>query len=132
MTPAQVELYNGKEYLLEGNGPDQWGCWFLLRHCLAEYFGVTMPLAPIGDEKACLELYTGKVRTGEWKVVPYPQHGDPVLMRGGILPHVGLFLDIDGGGILHALEDVGVTFSSLGACYDMGFGNLKFYRVVNK
>lgn len=129
MTPAEIGLYNGKDYRIDGNGPDEWGCWFLLRHVLRTHYGVQLPLAPVGDQEACRELYAARVRSGEWVPVEFPEDGDPVLMRGGLLPHVGIYLSNDDGGVLHALEEHGVVFSTLGQCRTIGFGNLKFFRI---
>lgn len=131
MTPEQVSNYLGKEYRRDGDGPEEWGCWYLLRHCLREYYGVILPLAPVGDLEACRGIYSSRVRSGAWIPVSTPEDGSPVLMRGGREPHVGLYLDIDGGGILHSLEDVGVVFSTPQSCAAMGFCELKFYKVKN-
>lgn len=123
--------YLGKGYRRDGQGPDEWGCWYLLRHCLSEHFDTKLPLAPLGDLRGCKELYSSRVRSGSWVAIKEPLHGSPTLMRGGREPHVGLYLDIDGGGILHSLEGVGVVFTTIQACHAMGFCDLKFYKVVN-
>ncbi|CPK74677.1 Uncharacterised protein [Bordetella pertussis] len=58
-----------------------------------------------------------------------PEHGDGVLLRAGNDPHVGIYLDLDGGGVLHAMEGRGVIFSPMRALVTMGFSQPTFYRI---
>lgn len=130
MTPADVELYLGLPHEFGATGPEAFDCWNLLRHLRRAYFNSDMPDAPIGDKEACLALFTARCRAGEWQKVDAPQHGDPACLRGGMAPHVGIYLDIDGGGVLHSLEKVGVIWTRRGNLMNLGFPKTTFYRVI--
>lgn len=129
MNAEDAAKYIGKPHKPGGEGPDAYDCWHLLRHLQATYFNVEMPIAPIGDEDACLALFKDKVSTGDWSVLALPEHGCGALLRGGRWPHVGIYLDIDGGGILHALEGPGIVWTKLSSLRVMGFGRTTYYRV---
>lgn len=129
MNAAQAQEYIGLPWASDGVGPDAYNCWNLLRHLLDEYFNRHLPEAPVGDEEACRLIHAECIANGSWEVVQFPQHGDAVLMKDGSNPHVGLYLDIDGGGILHSMEGVGVVFTPLQSLRRVGFGRVKYYRI---
>ena len=131
MTQSEVLLYLGLPYTKTGFGPDSYNCWGLLIHIQKTYFNTEMPLAPLGDEVACLNLFKTKTECGEWIQTKEPKHGDCVLLKGGRNPHVGIYLDFDGGGVLHSLEGMGVIYSRLRELNHQGFGRTKFYKIVN-
>lgn len=129
MNAEQAFAYIGKPHKPGAEGPDAYDCWHLMRHIKKEYFGVEMPIAPIGDEAACLELFKAKTDSGDWVNITMPEHGDCALLRGGMWPHVGIYLAIDGGGVLHALEGHGVVWTRMSRLRALGFGRTTFYRV---
>jgi len=128
MNAADVNRYIGLPWRLGARGPDAYDCWGLLRHCRAVYFADSIPDVELGDQARA--LYAHKMRSGQWRIVSTPEHGDGVLLRHGNDPHVGLYLDLDGGGVLHALEGCGVVFTALAALKPLGFGRPTFYRVA--
>jgi len=130
MSAAEFIPYIGLPYLPNGRGPDAYDCWGLLRHIQARHFNTPMPEVPIGDAEATRQIFETKVNMGDWVAVDMPRHGDGVLLRGGRHPHVGVWLDIDSGGVLHAMENIGVIFSHPRALPALGFGRIKFYRIL--
>jgi cell wall-associated NlpC family hydrolase len=126
MTADQVVPYLGLRWEAGARGPDAFDCWGLLLAVRAAHFGGGVPDTAFGD--AARELYTEKMRSGSWEVVPTPTHGDGVLMREGDQPHVGIYLDIDGGGILHCEQGRGVVFTDLRSLRVMGYVP-KWYRI---
>lgn len=130
MTADQARKYIGLPWVAGGRGPEAYDCWGLLKHCRDTYFDVGLPDAPIGDEAACRQLFATKSERGDWTPVAIPEHGDPALLRGGRSPHVGIYLDIDGGGILHSLEGHGIIFTYVARLRSLGFGRTTFYRVI--
>ncbi|MBD4208184.1 peptidoglycan endopeptidase [Xanthomonas citri pv. citri] len=128
MKPADVIPYIGLPWKSGATGPDEYDCWGLLRHIQLQYFGIVLPLIVVGDESGCRDMFDEKINNREWVPVVTPRHGDGVLLRGGDLPHVGVYLDLDGGGILHALEGVGVVFTHARSLPAMGFGRTTYYR----
>lgn len=111
-------------------GPDTFNCWGLLYYVQQNYFKIQMPMAPLGDAQACKELFNTKLSTGDWVRLEQPLHGCGALMRGGETPHVGIYLDIDGGGILHAMEGVGVIWTPVYKLRSLSFGRTQYYRLI--
>lgn len=129
MNAQQVIQYIGLPHEDGATGPYAYDCWGLLRHVQQAYFGIVMPIAPIGDVDACLAMYEDEMASGRWRTVEVPEHGDGVLLRGGRLPHVGTWLDIDGGGILHSLSGSGVIYSNARNTKLLGFARVTYYRL---
>lgn len=128
MKATDVVTYIGLPWRAGATGPDEYDCWGLLRHIEAVYFNVYLPQILVGDEAACREMFDVKINSHEWESVQYPRHGDGVLLRGGSSPHVGVWLDFDGGGILHAIEKHGVIFTQPRGLVSLGFGRSAYYR----
>ncbi|CAK7070398.1 MAG: hypothetical protein KER_03096 [Kerstersia gyiorum] len=127
MTADDVNRYIGLGWRLGARGPDLYDCWGLLLHCRATYFTGGIPEVEFGD--AARDLHLHKLRSGEWEIVKVPQHGDGVLLRDGNDPHVGIYLDLDGGGVLHAAEGKGVVFSAMRDLNYLGYARPTFYRI---
>jgi cell wall-associated NlpC family hydrolase len=126
---SEFAQYIGKPWVAGGTGPEEFDCWGLLTHVAREHFGRKLPgiMGLTEDERR--EAYRRGLEGGLWRLVEHPQHGDAVLLRGGSSPHVGVYLDIDGGGVLHALEGVGVIFSRRVVLPTQGYGRVQFYRL---
>lgn len=129
MNAEQASKYIGLPWKIDGNGPEAWNCWNLARYILLKYFDKEIPFVDLESDDVPA-LYREKMDQGSWVVREKPEHGFGVLLKGGMHPHVGVFLDIDGGGVLHSLEGAGVVFTPLSALRMLGFGNVKFYEVV--
>lgn len=127
MTPAQINQYIGLPWVAGGRGPDAFDCWGLLRYLQREHFGRGLPEIPeFGDTARA--MYQVQMSSGAWEIVAQPEHGAGVLMRGGDDPHVGVWLDCEGGGVLHAMERVGVIWTPYRSLRLIGFSRLKYYR----
>ena len=64
-----------------------------------------------------------------WKKVGKPKDGNAVLLAHASYPsHVGVWLDIDSGGVLHCVKGSGVLFSSLSNLKLSGWGKIEFYE----
>lgn len=129
MTPADVNEYIGLPWESGACGPDAYNCWGLLKVVQEVHFGVSMPYLVMGDEVGIRAAYSDKMRSGEWQIVAEPSHGDGVLLRAGTHPHVGVWLDIDGGGVLHSLEGSGVIFTLRSNLNALGFGSSQYYKL---
>jgi hypothetical protein len=73
-------------------------------------------------------MYQERMTSHAWEIICAPEHGAGVLMRGGDDPHVGIWLECDGGGVLHAMERVGVIWTPRQTLRLIGFSRLKYYR----
>jgi len=64
----------------------------------------------------------------QWRVVDRPVHLGPVLLAHINHPfHVGVFLDVDGGVLLHCQIGTGVTVDSLMALRHAGWRRMTYY-----
>lgn len=130
-----AEQYIGKPWRLGTSGPDTFDCWGLVRAVLGEHFGIAVPVIEIPD---CAGLAVVREATKQlaqhpelarWQAVAVPRAGDGVKMSCARDPwHVGLWLDVDGGGVLHCLEGPGVIFSSPAALKAAGWGRVTYWR----
>lgn len=114
----------------DANGENgQFNCWGLLRDVQHRFFGIDLPPTSLGDAMAA--LYGKKMTSGDWVVVDEPFHGAGVLMRAGAEPHCGVWLDFDGGGVLHCERGAGIRWQRGQDLRVSGYSNLKFYRFLN-
>ena len=107
----------GRPWIAGGRGPDAFDCWGLVRFCWRERFGIEVPEISVdaADLRAVLAGFRDHPERRRWcRVEPAREparEGDGVLMRQSRYPvHVGLWLAVDGGGVLHAVRDSGVVF----------------------
>ena len=109
----------GRPWVAGGRGPATFDCWGLVRWCWRARFGIEAPEIPVdaADLRAVLTGFRDHPERRRWLRVECPREraceGDGVLMRQSRHPvHVGLWLAVDGGGVLHAVRDGGVVFQS--------------------
>ena len=107
----------GRPWVAGGRGPDVFDCWGLARWCWRERFGIEVPEIPVdaANLRAVLAGFRDHPERQRWRRVErapeQPREGDAVLMRQSRHPvHVGIWLNVDGGGVLHAARDIGVVF----------------------
>ena len=131
MSPDDIGWYiRSFQYGENATGEDGLlNCWGLLRHVQARHFGIDLPTVSLGD--ALAHLYDERMTSGAWQIVPEPFHGAGVLMRDGQEPHCGVWLDIEGGGVLHCVRGIGVRWQKPLALHMSGYSRLKFYRFDN-
>lgn len=68
-----------------------------------------------------------------WTPTGTPTEGDAVLMAHSKFPsHVGIWIESDGGGVLHCQEGTGVIFSTRQALSKNGWAHVRYYRHVSK
>jgi hypothetical protein len=84
-----------------------------------DLFGRDLPAVLIDDHLSAATLvrtFHGHAERQRWMQVAQPVNGAVVLMsRPGSRSrsiHAGVYLDLDGGGVLHADEEAGVTYDS--------------------
>lgn len=131
MNVEQMNEYIGIPWKKDGNGPDAYNCWTFLAHMQRVHFGVEMPLVTPGDAAGSAAVHEARLRSGEWVIVKQPKHGDGCLLKGGMSPHVGLYLDIENGGVLHCMEGAGVVFTPFNDLSRSGYARAIFYRLKN-
>ncbi len=115
-------------------GPDAYNCGTFARHLQAAHFGrVLPPLFGVDEDNlraVCREFASAEKMAAEygWHPVDRPRHGDLALMAHASHPsHIGVWLDIDGGGLLHCLQGAGVVYSTLSSLRLSGWGKITYY-----
>lgn len=115
--------------------PDGLHCWELVRRCQSEVFGRTLPAVMAAPENklALARLMAARHDYKGWCAVMAPAHGAVVFMtRKGHGPsraacHAGVYLALDGGGVLHTDDPHGVVFEPLVALRARNWADLSFF-----
>jgi cell wall-associated NlpC family hydrolase len=104
--------YIGTPWSATGEGPESYHCWAFVRHVQAVRFGRTLPAIPNPEDLlAQARVFRAHPERARWRRVERPEEGDCVLLRRARYPvHVGVWIAIDGGGVLHCSQDSGVVF----------------------
>lgn len=110
---AFVNSLIGRPYKVGAQGPEVFDCWSLTRHVQRHLYGRELPAFQAPDDaglQAIAGFIAGHPERRRWRPVPCAIDGALVSMfRMGIGHHIGTFLDLDGGLVLHALPACGVT-----------------------
>lgn len=130
---SEFEQYIGLPWMEGANGPTAWDCMAFAAHLQREHFGVDMPRITIPDYNDVRELVllnsTHKEQEN-WREVKTPRQGDLVLVRSPL--HYGVWLDLDGGGVLHCVRGQGVVWTKGASWASSGFGRKVFLRHKSK
>ena len=126
-----AEKYVGRPWVAGGRGPDAFDCWGLFRWIQRHHYGCEVPEVPVdaGDLRGIVQTFNGHPERRRWERVHVPCDGDGVLMRRSRHPvHVGIWLDVDGGGVLHCAQGIGVVFQKSADLVLGGWRIEGFYR----
>jgi cell wall-associated NlpC family hydrolase len=125
-----ASAYVGLPWAADGEGPGSFHCWALVRHVQRERFDRDLPAIPNPDDLLTIaRSFRDHPERRRWNLVETPQEGDCVLMRQARYPvHVGVWLDVDGGRVLHVVRDKGVVAQSLMSLAAHGWRIEGFYR----
>lgn len=116
-----------------GRNPDAFDCLGFFRYVQAKYYGraVSDIIVDAHDLRAVIKTFETHPERQRWQPTQHPQDGDAVLMRRSRHPvHVGLWLGVDGGGVLHCAEKWGVVFQDLKGLAINGWSVAGYYRHV--
>lgn len=126
----------GKPWVSGARGPDSFDCWGLLAWVYQTELGIILPDFPSLDPKntrevaSCVkeELTPG----GIWQQIPIPVHLCAVgIASNQFIHHVGLWLNMDGGTVLHCRDKVGVVAQSRVSLRQIGLNRLTYYTYVS-
>lgn len=122
---TEFDKYIGIPWEHGANGPDAFDCAAFASKVLSEQFGKILPHVAVP-----LENESGGHCTmpdgGVWQVVDIPQHGD-LCMVSFPRAHCGVWLENDGGGVLHCLPGCGAVFTKN---KDWRYGKRQYLRPV--
>ena len=122
--------YIGTPWEAGAQGPDSFDCMAFFRHVQERHFGVHMPeiIAPDYEKPEVLvALFAHHKERQRWTKVGAPKHGCAVLVHRPM--HIGVWLDIDGGGVLHCVRGVGVVFTGDSSWPVSGFGRKEYFEL---
>ena len=121
--------YIGTPWSPHGEGPDNFHCWAFFCLIQKTHYGRTVP--PVVNPRTQAKMFRAHVERKRWVWVEVPLDGDGVLMRQSRVPvHVGTWLEVDGGGILHCAEGAGVVFQRPDALALNGWRVEGYYRFL--
>lgn len=123
--------YIGKPWGNGAQGPTAFDCWALVRHVQREHYGRDLPIIQIDADNDAERnaAFDGHPEKSRWQLVETPLDGDCVLThRGRQIDHVGLYLELDGGRVLHAIRGSGVVCTALPVLARLGWHPVEFYR----
>jgi hypothetical protein len=130
---SEFSQYIGMPWAEGAVGPDAFDCMSFNRMVQREHFGIEMPVITVpdyGDSCSLVEMMRGHEERNNWLRVPSPQHGDMVLVHRPM--HYGVWIDLDGGGVLHCVRGIGVCFTKDAVWRFSGFGRREYFRHVSK
>jgi hypothetical protein len=120
--------YIGTPWEAGAQGPQAYDCMSFFRLIQARHFGIQVPaiIAPdYEDHTVLVELFGNHAERSRWQRVDRPRHGDAVIIHKPM--HIGTWLEIDGGGVLHCVRGAGVVFTSDSSWRMSGFGRREYY-----
>ena len=129
--PMAFADYIGTPWAAGAQGPQAYDCMAFFRMVQAAHFGIAVPpiIAPdYDDPTALVSLFQGHAERTRWARIDRPEHGCAVLVHRPM--HIGTWLQIDGGGVLHCVRGAGVVFTHDAAWAVSGFGRREFFRHV--
>lgn len=110
-------------------------CWGLVQEVYKDELGIV--LSPIiTDAKSIKNVYSEFSRNSNYsqlqEVSKLQDMSIVVLSQGKYPSHVGLWTDVDGGGIIHNLQDVGVIFQKITELKISGWQVLSIWEYKGK
>ena len=123
--------YIGRPWVAGARGPESFDCWGFFLWVQRAHFGRDLPEIPVDalNLRCVLTTFRDHPERLRWDPVSAPQQGDAVLMRQARHPmHVGVWLDVDGGAILHCAQSAGVVFQNMTSLGGHGWQVEGFYR----
>ncbi len=125
-----ASTYIGLPWSAQGEGPNSFHCWSFVRHIQNAHFGRSLPEIPNPEDLLALaRAFRDHPERQRWNLVNKAASGDCVLLRQARYPvHVGVWLDVDDGGVLHCSRDFGVVFQRPDALVLLGWKIEGFYR----
>ena len=125
MKPEDIIQYLGLPWI-EG----QRDCWLFFREIQAKHYGRTVPIVDVDvmDIRDVIHKVDAE-KKAHWEQIGKPEDGCAVLMSRNRYPvHIGMWLDIDGGKVLHCAQGMGVVFQNRQALKFDGWTGITYWR----
>ena len=126
---SEFAEYIGIPWEAGAQGPNSYDCMAFFRFIQQKHFNIEVAtiIAPDyenGEELA--ELFSTNPERARWEKIKQPFHGCAALVHRPM--HIGVWLDIDGGGVLHCTRGIGVIFTSDSSWHVSGYGRKEYFR----
>lgn len=126
-----AEAYLGKPWESGASGPQAYDCYGVVRAVYRDRLDIGLPVVTVDAQSA--RSVVRAVRDydhTDWEEIEVPGRDfDVCEMTLAHSPHhVGVYLAIDGGGVLTALEGIGVVFQPLASLARHGWTITNSYR----
>jgi cell wall-associated NlpC family hydrolase len=123
----------GKPWQVGAEGPDAFDCWGLCRHVYRTILGVELPPSPhvikSTDPGPVTRAITKTLANGSFVEIEKPTPFCLVAMSAHrAFHHVGLYLPVDGGRVLHARDGCNVVLQSAHGLRFSGISRKAFYE----
>lgn len=124
--------YVGRPWVAGARGPESFDCWGLLCDVYAKHYGIILEhyahVDPKDTRTVARLLASATDGAPLWTPLEKPADGCAVAMSTGrAFHHVGVWLDLDGGIILHAMDRLNVLAQSLHAVRSLGITRIAYY-----
>lgn len=123
--------YVGKAHQHGGRGPEVFDCWGLLKWIYMHRYGIALPDLPGISSKQAIAIskQINKSVEEEWFPVEKPFDGCAVaLAQVRSYHHVGIWIDADGGKVLHCYDDQRVIVDTVKQLQLKGFRKVDFFK----
>jgi hypothetical protein len=120
----------GKPWESGARGPDAFDCYGLVHWVYERVLGVSLPPLAGLEAKDVLEVARAfKAESSTWRQTPEPTPLCVVAMsKNTQVHHVGLWLPLDRGVVLHSMEHSCVIAQTLSSLRSSGFKLIQFYQ----
>lgn len=125
MKPEDIIQYLGLPWI-EGRRD----CWLFFREIQAKHYGRTVPIVDVDvmDIRDVIHKVDAE-KKAHWEQIGKPEDGCAVLMSRNRYPvHIGMWLDIDGGKVLHCAQGMGVVFQNRQALKFDGWTGISYWK----
>ena len=129
MTAEALQPYIGIPYLELGRDREALDCWGLVYHFYNDELGITLPLFDHQTAAHLARIAQGGADDLGWEKIDKPVDKCVIAMsqRGRALHHVAIFLEADGGTVLHSRPPAS-SLQRLKTLRTNGFHHFAFYR----
>jgi hypothetical protein len=122
--------YIGTPWVAGSQGPDAYDCMGFFRHIQRKHFNIEVPqiIAPdYNNPRVLVDLFSSHPERQRWSSLQKPVHGSAVIVRHPL--HIGTWLDMDGGGVIHCVRGIGVIFTHDSSWPSSGFGQKDYFGI---
>jgi hypothetical protein len=130
MDKSEIINYIGKKWEEGAAGPDSYDCHHLVLEIAHKFYNKKLPSVEV-NAASLLDVVKKITKDKVWEQfekLDNPEDGCLVKLFTATNPnHIGVYIDIDGGGVIHSLRGIGVVFDSVFMLKNI-YAQLEFYR----